>query len=416
MAQNFTKDMQYYKFCMYGFLKDLRFFEPFLILFFIEKGFTFLQIGTLYAVREILINIMEIPTGVVADAVGRRRSLILSFFFYILSFVIFFISKRYPVFIAAMLFYAIGDAFRTGTHKAMIFEYLKIKGWKDQRVHYYGHTRSWSQAGAAVSALVAGVVVFYSGSYQYIFLYSTVPYLLDLFLVWSYPKALDGNIGPVQFKGLKKRTVDVTREFISSFGNIHVIKAIANLSVHSGFHKAIKDYLQPVLQTFAFTLPILVGIADKQRAALIIGIIYFVVYILTSFAARKAGATTDKLKSTPKALNVTMILGYVMAVGSGLLFHYSFFILSIVLYIGIYIVENLRNPIGVAYVSELYKQDILATALSANSQAKSLMAAIIAPVLGFLADTFGVGIGLAVLAFALIITAPVYLARKNYEP
>lgn len=416
MAQNFTKDIQYYKFCMYGFLKDLRFFEPFLILFFIEKGFTFLQIGTLYAVREILINIMEIPTGVVADAVGRRRSLILSFFFYILSFVIFFISKRYPVFIAAMLFYAIGDAFRTGTHKAMIFEYLKIKGWKDQRVHYYGHTRSWSQAGAAVSALVAGVIVFYSGSYQYIFLYSTVPYLLDLFLVWSYPKALDGNIGPVQFKGLKKRTVDVTREFIYSFGNIHVIKAIANLSVHSGFHKAIKDYLQPVLQTFAFTLPILVGIAEKQRAALIIGIIYFVVYILTSFAARKAGATTDKLKSTPKALNVTMILGYVMALGSGLLFHYSFFILSIVLYIGIYIVENLRNPIGVAYVSELYKQDILATALSANSQAKSLMAAIIAPVLGLLADTFGVGIGLAVLAFALIITAPVYLAGKNYEP
>jgi len=398
---------------MYGFLKDLRFFEPFLILFFLEKGFSFLQIGTLYAVREILINIMEIPTGVVADSIGRRRSLILSFFFYIISFIIFFISGRYAIFIVAMLFYAIGDAFRTGTHKAMIFEYLKIKGWKDQRVHYYGHTRAWSQMGAAVSALIAGIIVFYSGSYQYIFLYSTVPYLLDLFLVWSYPKALDGNMEAVKIDGFKVRTIAVVKEFIYSFGNLHVIKAIANLSIHSGFHKAIKDYLQPVLQTFAFSLPILIGIAEKQRSALIIGIIYFVIYILTSVASRKAGAATERLKSTQKALNVTMILGYTMALFSGLFFHYSFFILSIVFYVGLFIVENLRTPIGIAYVSELYKQDILATALSANSQAKSLMAALVAPILGFLADKFGVGIGLAVLAFVLLITSPIYLAKKK---
>lgn len=415
MAQVFQKDLQYYKFCMYGFLKDLRFFEPFLILFFLEKGFTFLQIGTLYAVREILINLMEIPTGVVADAVGRRRSLVLSFFFYIISFIIFFVSVKYYVFVVAMLFYAIGDAFRTGTHKAMIFEYLKIKGWKDQRVHYYGHTRSWSQMGAAFSALIAGVIVFYSGSYQSVFIYSTIPYFIDLLLVWSYPKILDGDFSAVKAEGFKKRTVHVLKEFIYSFGNLHVIKAIANLSVHSGFHKAIKDYLQPVLQTFAFSLPIFLGIAEKQRTALIIGLIYFIVYILTSYSARKAGATTEKLKSTPKALNVTMMVGYLLALGSGLFFHYSFFIISIIFYIGIYLIENLRNPIGVAYVSELYKQDILATALSANSQAKSLFAAIIAPFIGFLADTFGVGVGLALLSIILIITSPLYLASRSKE-
>jgi hypothetical protein len=267
--------------------------------------------------------------------------------------------------------------------------------------------------GAAFSALIAGVIVFYSGSYQYIFIYSTVPYFLDLLLVWTYPKALDGDISAIKSEGFMKRTVSVIKEFVYSFGNLHVLKAIANLSVHSGFHKAIKDYLQPVLQTFAFSLPILIGIAEKQRSALIIGIIYFVVYVLTSYAARKAGATTEKLKSTQKALNFTMILGYLMAFGSGLLFHYSFFIISIILYIGIYMIENLRNPIGVAYVSELYRQDILATALSANSQAKSLFAAILAPLLGYLADKYGVGIGLAVLAFVLIITSPFYLARKK---
>lgn len=74
------------------------------------------------------------------------------------------------MFVAAILFYAYGDAFRTGTHKAMIFEYLKIKGWHDQKVHYYGHTRSWSQMGSAVSAALAAMIVFITRDYQMVFL------------------------------------------------------------------------------------------------------------------------------------------------------------------------------------------------------------------------------------------------------
>ena len=59
-ANTFNKDLQFYKFCSYGFLKNLRFFEPFLMLFFIEKGLSYLQIGVLYSIREIGVNILEI--------------------------------------------------------------------------------------------------------------------------------------------------------------------------------------------------------------------------------------------------------------------------------------------------------------------------------------------------------------------
>ncbi|MEA2107328.1 MAG: MFS transporter, partial [Bacteroidota bacterium] len=70
-------------------------------------------------------------------------------------------------------------------------------------------------------------------------------------------------------------------------------------------------------------------------------------------------------------------------------------------------------PIGVAYVSELYTKEILATALSANSQAKSLFAAIIAPVLGFVADKFNVGIALTFVALLLLLTAVFYLVSSK---
>jgi len=74
--KSFNKDIQYYKFCSYGFLKNLRFFEPFLLLFFMEKGLSFFQIGLLYSIREIGIYILEIPTGIFADTLGRKRTML----------------------------------------------------------------------------------------------------------------------------------------------------------------------------------------------------------------------------------------------------------------------------------------------------------------------------------------------------
>ena len=411
MSSSFNKDFQYYKFCMYGFLKNLRFFEPFLILFFLEKGISFLQIGTLYAIREILINILEIPSGVVADAIGRKRSLIFSFLFYIVSFVIFFASDSYSIFIVAMLFYATGDAFRTGTHKAMIFEYLKLKGWNNQRVYYYGHTRSWSQMGSAISSLLAASIVFYTGSYKSIFIFSTIPYILDLLLISSYPKELDGINEHLKLNKIYNKLIQTGKDFVFSFKRKRNLKAMLNLSIHSGFHKTIKDYLQPIIQTFALSIPVLLFLNDKQKSAVLIGIIYFFIYFLTSHASRIAGKTKDKFKSVESALNVTMYIGLIIAFFSGLLYHSAFYIVSILFYIGIYLIENLRNPIGVAYVSELYENSILATALSANSQAKSLFAAIFAPILGFLADQFGVGLALSILALLIIISTPLYFVK-----
>ena len=42
-----SNDPLMFRFSMYGFLKNLRFFEPFLVLFFRDAGLSFFQIGVL---------------------------------------------------------------------------------------------------------------------------------------------------------------------------------------------------------------------------------------------------------------------------------------------------------------------------------------------------------------------------------
>ncbi len=412
-SKTFLRDVQYYKFCAYGFLKDLRFYEPFLMLFFLEKGLTFLHIGGLYAVREISINLMEIPSGVFADALGRKRTMMVSFLAYIISFIGFYVASDYWMLIAAMILYAVGDAFRTGTHKAMIFDYLQLKGWQHLKTHYYGHTRSWSQRGAALSALIAAALVFWQGSYAPIFLFTIVPYVLDMLLIASYPKALNGP------QVNSTRTVveefkHVLTALITSFRRPQAFRAIANQAVYSGYYKACKDYLQPILKSLAVGLPILLSLAGEERTAILTGLVYFSLYLLTSLASRNSGVFADRFNNLEAPLNGTLLVGIGTGLLSGLALLLEIPLLAVVLYLGIYIIENLRKPIGIAYVSERMDKAALASSLSVESQAETLFSAVIALLLGFFSNLLGLGLGILVVSgMCFVLALALRLPKHN---
>jgi MFS family permease len=201
----FRDDTMLFRFSLYGFLKNLKFFEPFLILFFRDAGLTFFQIGLLYAVRDIATNVFETPSGLLADVFGRRRCMVLSFSGYILSFLIFYMIPSFPAYMLAMLVFGFGEAFRTGTHKALILEHLRLKDQTHLKVPYYGRTRAASQLGAALNSLLAAGLVFLTGNYRFIFLASTVPYLLDLINLASYPRHLDGELDTLRWREIPRQ-------------------------------------------------------------------------------------------------------------------------------------------------------------------------------------------------------------------
>ena len=89
------RDSMFYRFSLYGFLKNLRFFDPFILLIFRSYGLSFLQIGILYSIRDIATNVLELPTGLLADSFGRRRAMVSAFLSYIVSFMILYSLKGF---------------------------------------------------------------------------------------------------------------------------------------------------------------------------------------------------------------------------------------------------------------------------------------------------------------------------------
>lgn len=404
MAKTFDKDIQFYKFCSYGFLKNLRFFDPFLYLFFLSKGLSFFEIGLLVSWREIIVNILEIPAGFLADSMGRKRTMMTSFLAYILSFTIFYFSENFWIFGLSFLFYGFGDAFRQGTHKSMIVDYLRIKGWNDQKAHYYGHTRSWSQLGSALSSLLAAGMVVLTGDYQTVFLISTLPYFLNLLLIASYPEELNGVIVNNK-KSVRENFKNVFADFLISLKQKSTLKTIGNLSLFSGFHKAAKDYLQPILETMALSLPVLLYIGHKERSAILIGICFFIIHIITAISSRYSGRFAELFKNGHRPLNITLFAGLITGIAAGIALHYGFLLFAGLCFMIIYIMENLRKPIGISKLTDHIKTEALTSSLSVQSQGETIFAALLAPILGLLADHVSISFSLIIVSSSLLIPA-----------
>lgn len=410
--QSSLRNLQYRKFTSYGFLRNLRFFEAFLLLFLLDKGMSYSQIGILYAVHEIVLNLFEIPSGIMADTWGRKYTLAGSFIVFIISFVVFYFSSGFILFIFAFALFGMADAFRTGIHKAMMTDYLEIKGWLEYRTAYYGNTRAWSQRGLAVSSLVAGLIVFFAGSYQSIFLYSIVPYLLNFMLLLSYPDVLNRALKKGKIKRSKQIGITL-KDFFHTVKQPKVFALITNSAAHTAYQKSVKDYVQPAMVGAIVLLPFFENIEAKQKNGLFIGLIYFVIYLLTSQASRYAGKVKNrKLKW---ASNLSFLLGLSAGVFVGLFYKLEFWWITIIMFALIFIVENFRKPLVTSRVAESVPNAVLASVLSAQSQLKTIIAVVLSLVLGFFADWFGVGVALMVVSLILgvIYSGIIYCAVEN---
>jgi len=406
---------------LYGFLKNLRFFDPFLILLFREIGLSFFQIGLLFSVREIASNIMEIPSGAAADLYGRRRAMMISFGAYIVSFLVFYLFPGFTPYIGAMCLFAVGEAFRSGTHKAMILDYLKRNDMSGLKVHYYGATRSWSQRGSALSALIAGALVVFGDGYRIVFLYTILPYLAGLLLISSYPRYLDFSEGEGDSQGLSARfSRRQLRTLAGDFKRLLAApesrRALLNSAVFDAFFKTAKDYIQPVMKQIALSAPVFLFLTEQERVAAVTALLYFVLYLFTAFLSARSGDIAERFGPPQRGLNATFLLsiGLILGVGAGMGLGVP--AVATLLFVGYYGVQNLRRPLTVSYVSDRIKSKVMATGLSAESQLKTLLVAICAPLFGAAADQLGLHWAFGLLALVAVLLYPLLrLPREQTE-
>lgn len=396
------KNNQIKKFCLYGFLKNLRFFEPYLYIYLIQVvHLNLFQIGTLFSIRGIIIYIFEVPSGIFADQYGKKTGLMICFIFYIASFFFFFLGGSYTIVVIAMVFFGLGEAFRSGTHKAMIYSYLEQKGWFEHKTFVYGHTRSFSLIGSSLSAFAAIFLIIKLPRMQSIFLFSIIPYILDFLLIWSYPDTLNEPVeSTISIKNFFTYSIEQIKNV---FTNKSLRKVVISSSLFDAIFKVLKDYIQPILKDIILVsgIYIVVSMEAATQLKIILGVIYGVMYIFSSWVSRNVYRLNLKFKSS-KLMDISFDI-------LGIVFFIMFFAIKtkimlaiILLYFFLYLLKDGRRPLAVDVFGDYMRKNERATVMSIESQIGSLFMIVLAPLFGYVADRFSIAtlffvIGLLIL-------------------
>lgn len=373
-----------FRFSLYGFLKNQRYFEPFLLLAFQEKGLSYYQIGLLISLRGVLINFLEIPSGVMADAWGKRRAMMLSFTAYCAAFLLFGDGCGMAVLALGMALFSVGEAFRSGTHKALIFDWLQATGQLAERERIYGITRSWAKVGSAVSGGIAAVLVFLSGHYADAFYFCLFPYFLGLVNFLFYPA--DPKVGTAGDGVIKRLRAGFAERLREVWQRPRLRPLLAESALFEGPYKVVKDYIQPLLQTLALGIPLLNGYATAQRGAVLIGLVFAGLSLMEAVAARQAFGFTSRSGGRCRGGRLLWAGNILVYAGLTVLAFFGFPLLAVGCFLLLAILQNLWRPLMVGRLGEASGAGTRATTLSVNSQLNALLAVVLAPVIGWFVD------------------------------
>lgn len=372
-----------FRFSLYGFLKNQQYYEPFLILALREKGLGFGAIGVLIGFRELCANLLQVPTGAISDVLGRRRSMVASFLFYLGSFLILGWARQPGWLYLGMLLFGVGEAFRGGTHKAMIFDWLARQGRSDEKTRVYGLTRSWSKMGSMVSVIIGACLIFWIERYEWAFFISALPCLFNTLNLATYPAYLDGETSQQGKSSLRAVCRVMWAGMRVCWDQRPLRELLTQNMIFEGTHKVMKDYLQPVLEAMALSLPFLLACSTHQRTAVLIGTVYACLYLVSSLASRHAERVAAWAGSPERGVAWVWRMNALIFIAMTLGMVRGSAMVAIVALVCLTMVENLWHPVLVSSVANRTNDETMSTVLSVESQTKSLFAVVLAPLVGF---------------------------------
>jgi len=283
--------------------------------------------------------------------------------------------------IIGMMLYGFGEAFRSGTHKSMIMQYLDRNDIEESKTKIYGRTRSMSLIGSMIMSLITIVFVIWLPDIRYLFLFTIVPYSLDLLLILTYPSYL--NKRESEKFHIKEFLAENVRAIKYAFSDKPVRNLLFESSSYQGGFKSIKDYIQPIILTISASVILFRSFSLDENLKIYLGLIYAFIYLVSSFASRNAHKVSEKYNHR-YALNISWLLTGIIMIFMA--FFLKNIIIVFVVFLLYYVFLNIRRPLMVELIGNASDPKKRASVLSIESQMMSILVAVFGPILGLIAD------------------------------
>lgn len=357
----------------------MRFFVPVLALFYIASQVPFEQFTIIMSVFSLSIFLLEVPTGVIGDLIGRKNTLLASRFCYIIEiFIIAFFNGFWP-FLVAKIISGVGVSLSSGTSQALVYDTLKKLKREDEHKVISGKLYSITNISMAFVFIIGAFLFSINPKLP---VYVSLPLISVGFLLTFFLKE--------PFKSKKRMTfsnsIKHLRESLLCFLKTEQVKYVIFYSM------AIAGATSVVLSSSsAFFEKIAVPIY-------MIGTLAFISSMATALSSKKAHFFEGKLGERK-----SLVLGQILIVLGLFLISLMINYFGFVFYLIIPVTSGFLNVVLNDHINKHIESSHRATVLSIKGMFEDLSIFILFPILGYLTKYKSMGFSFLILCIIILV-------------
>lgn len=372
----------YYSF---NFINRFMLYMPVFVLFLKMKGLNQTQIMIMMSAYNLAIMVGEVPTGVLADKVSRKASVMTGCIIQGISMLLMIPLSNIIVLVIIEVIFGIGMTFQSGAMSAMFYDYLKSIGKEDIYPDIEGKRWACVFVSQALASLAGGILANYNISLTVVFTGSA--YIISAVIL----------IGFKEVYVKRERESNYFQHAAVTLKYILTTKRITTLLIIMVFTGALFSTTMWLYQPYYQEIGIKVST-------------YGIAYFLMNSVSALGGFLSGKMNLSYKKVIVCYVCGNVIFIGMMGIVNSK---IGVILPAFVFLVNGLINPWIQSFWEKNIESTERATASSLLSLISSLIFAAIAIPIGYISDSFNVftAMAMSVVVYIIIIII-LYLANR----
>jgi MFS family permease len=366
---------------------------------FLQKEFSFLQISFAVSLQSIAAILFEIPTGALADAFGRKISVVLGIvlqglLWLALPFIHWEILLYVTFFLMGLL-----RTLESGADKAWVIDWLEDNNGGSLIQGMFIRIQSLRSVGSVISSLLATLLLFYV-DISYLFLVQGSGYIFESVCLFIFAKE---NVHEGERRLIGSLFRDTLHTAKRGFSFLLDSKSLRCFVVATTFAVCTKDFGCLAWQ------PLLVNLSLPAEQLGAVFSTCSLIGIVTPFFAKKLLARIGQEKHY---LSFTTFVEFIL-LASLYFVAEPFFPLGILVYLSVNIISDLQSPVGSLYFQSLIPSKIRATMGSVQSMIFAIFSLIVTSIGGYSMDKQGPRMTVVYFSFFLIPATVFYLMIRS---
>jgi MFS family permease len=366
-------------------------FMPIIVLFYQENGLEMQDVFLLQGVYSVAIVLLEIPSGYLADVLGRKKTLIIGSFLGFAGFGIYSFSFGFWGFLAAELTMGIGQSLISGADSAMLYDTLKAMDKKDQYLKQEGRMVSVGNFAEALAGILGGLLA--NISLRTPFYAQTAVAFIGIPAAWML-------IEPIRQEKLTRM----------SFGDILSIVRYALIE-----NRQLKwnIFFSAVIGATTLTMAWFVQpyFRHVELPLTLFGVFWSLLNLSVAITSYYAYKVEFKLGQTRMIILIATLIPLLYLILSRIDMIWGIAVLFL-----FYLIRGVATPVLKDYINRIADSHTRATVLSVRNFVIRVLFAGIGPFLGWYTDHYTLGSALALAAatfFVLAAVAGVFFIKAN---